>query len=304
MDPLEDVLTLLEARGHLSARLAAGGDWALRFDAPDGIKFNAVRRGSCVLEVEGGGQPIELAAGDCYLLTRPVPFVLRSGPGVVPADAGPVFARADAGIARVGDGDDLLMLGGGFTFAERARRLLLDGLPPVVHVPAGTRGAETVGWALAEIEAELTDRPMASGVVAGHLATVMLVHVLRVHLAHDPTAASGWLRGLTDPVVAVALAQMHTAPAHPWTVAELAERASVSRSTLAARFRTAVGTGPLDYLTRWRIELAARRLREGSAPLASVARAVGYGSESALSVAFTRVVGVSPSAYRRGAGPR
>src|SRR5690606_7884668 len=145
---------------------------------------------------------------------------------------------------------------------------------------------------------------MASGVVAGHLAAVMLVHVLRVHLARDPAATSGWLRGLTDPVVAVALARMHADPAHPWTVAALAERASVSRSTLPARFTTAVGTGPLDYLARWRIELAARRLREGSVPLATVARAVGYGSESALSVAFTRVVGVSPSAYRRGAGPR
>ncbi|MFB8228326.1 helix-turn-helix transcriptional regulator [Cellulosimicrobium sp. NPDC055967] len=95
---------------------------------------------------------------------------------------------------------------------------------------------------------------------------------------------------------------MHGDPAHPWTVAELAARASVSRSTLASRFKTLVGIGPLDYLTRWRIELAARQLHDGQMTVASVAHSVGYGTESALSVAFKRVLGMSPSVYRRRRG--
>lgn len=299
MDPLEDVLTLLSPRSHLSARLAAGGTWALRFEPPEGVKFNAVRRGSCVLEVAGVEGAIELSQGDCYLLTRPAPFVLRSDAATFPADAGPVFARAHDGVARVGDGEEVFLVGGGFSFGARARELLIDRLPPVVHIPVGSRHAETVRWALSEIEDELTNRPMGSNVVAEHLATVMLVHVLRLHIARDPHVASGWMAGLGDPVVATALAQMHQDPAHPWTVAELAARASVSRSTLAARFKTVVGIGPLDYLTRWRIELAARQLRDGKVTVARVAHAVGYGTESALSVAFKRVLGMSPSVYRR-----
>lgn len=307
-DPLEDVLALLDTRGHLSTSLVAGGAWALRFDPPVDVKFNAVRRGRCLLEVEGAGPPLALGTGDCFLLTRARPFVLRSAPedasGDAPAAApepvaaGPVFAAAPDGVARVGDGDDVLLIGGRFSFGDRARALLLDALPPVIHVPAGTRHAETVGWALAEIGRELQHRPAASTLVAEHLAVVMLVHVLRLHLADGTNGAAGWLVGLADPVAAPALAALHGRPAHPWTVAELAAVSGVSRSTLAARFRRTVGQAPLDCLTRWRIELASRRLRQGSDTVAAVARAVGYGSESALSTAFKRVTGNSPRAHR------
>ncbi|MFD5139388.1 cupin domain-containing protein [Streptomyces sp. NPDC058378] len=299
MDPLEDVLTLLDTRSHLSSSLAAGGRWAVRFDAPSGVKFNAVRRGACHLEVEGAGEPIALAEGDCYLLTRPRRFTLRSDGEAVPVDAAHVYASAEDGLARTGDGsDEVLLVGGRFSFGDRARSLLLEGLPEVVHVPAGTPQAETLQWALARIDEELRRRQMGSTLVAEHLAVVMLVHVLRLHLARDPDAVSGWPAGLADPAVAAALTSMHARPEHRWTVAELARAGAVSRSTLAARFRDTVGCGPLDYLTRWRVELASRHLREDTGTIATIARAVGYGSESALSTAFKRVTGTSPRDYR------
>ncbi|MFC8230366.1 AraC family transcriptional regulator [Streptomyces sp. NPDC057287] len=299
MDPLEDVLTLLQPRGRLSASMAAGGQWAVRFEAPEAVKFNAVRRGSCLLEVDGVDQPVGLAEGDCYLLTRPRAFTLRSDMEAPPVDAGPVFAAAGGDVAQVGDGDDVFLIGGAFSFGTRAQELLLDRLPPVIHIPSETQHAETVRWALTAIEQELSERPMAATLVAEHLAVVMLVHVLRLHLARNPRAASGWLAGLGDPVIAAALTCLHRDPARRWTVAELASTAAVSRSTLAARFKATVGQGPLEYLTRWRIELAARQLRDGRETLAAIAHSVGYGSESALSVAFKRVVGVPPGDYRR-----
>ncbi|WP_432033308.1 AraC family transcriptional regulator [Streptomyces antibioticus] len=299
MDPLEDVLTLLKTRSHLSASLVAGGRWAVVFDAPQVLKFNAVRRGACRLKVDGDDEPIDLAEGDCYLLTRPRSFTLCSDLETAPSDGGALFARAKNGIARAGQGDDVLLIGGSFSFATRAQELLLDNLPPVVHVPAGTPHAEAVQWALTAIDQELTHQPMASTLVAEHLAVVMLIHVLRLHLERAPDAVSGWLAGLADPVVAAALTSLHRDPARSWTVAELARAAAVSRSTLAARFKATVGQGPLEYLTRWRIELTARQLREGSAPLAAIAHSVGYGSESALSVAFKRVLGTNPGEYRK-----
>ena len=124
----------------------------------------------------------------------------------------------------------------------------------------------------------------------------MLIHLLR--FSAGPGAPSDWLAGLADPVVARAL---HADPARAWTVAGLAREAAVSRSTLAARFKQTVGQGPLDYLTRWRIELAAARIRRGDDTVAVIARDVGYGSESALSTAFKRVTGTSPRAYRAAA---
>ncbi|GAB3897414.1 AraC family transcriptional regulator [Microbispora bryophytorum] len=299
MDPLEDVLALLGTRAHLSTGMTAGGSWAVRFEPPDGVKFNTLRRGRCLLNVEGLAAPIPLAKGDCFLLTHPLAFTLFSDPDAVPVDAGPLWTAAGDRLPHVGDGVDTFLVGGRFSFGDRARGLLLDGLPPVIHVPADTDEASAVRWALGQIDAELRGRPIGSTLVAEHLAVVMLIHVLRLHLAREPRAVSGWLAGLADPVVAAALRSIHARPAHPWTVAELARAGAVSRSTLAARFKDTVGLGPLDYLTRWRIELASQRLRVGDDTLATIAFAVGYGSESALSTAFKRITGSSPREYRR-----
>ncbi|MGS2642463.1 cupin domain-containing protein [Streptosporangium sp. LJ11] len=304
VDPLHDVLTLVGTTSRLSVGLVAGGEWALSFEPPSAVKFNAVRRGHGLLTVDGVPEPIDLAEGDCFLLTRPRAFTLASGPGVRPVPAHPVFAAATDGVARVGTGEDVVFIGGRFDFGERAQELLLDVLPPVIHVPGRTAEAATVRWALEQIDAELRDRPLASTLVTEHLAMIMLIHLLRLHLAvAGPGAVSGWLAGLTDPIVASALGAMHARPAHAWTVAQLAGVAAVSRSTLAARFKQAVGQGPLDYLTGWRIELAAQRLRRGDETVAAIAREVGYGSESALSNAFKRVTGASPREYRRRISP-
>ncbi|NMO53621.1 AraC family transcriptional regulator [Actinoplanes sp. TBRC 11911] len=296
MDPLEDVLALVGTTSHLSIGMRAGGDWALAFDAPPAVKFNAVRRGRCLIVVED--TEWWLNEGDCFLLTRSLPFVAASGPGLAPVAAAPFFAEARDGVARVGTGDEFHMIGGRFGLGDRGRRLLLDGLPPVIHVPGDTAEAATLRWALAQIDAELRDRPPGSTLVAEHLALVMLIHVLRLHLARAG-AATGWLAGLADPMIATALRALHGRPDRPWTVADLAAEAAVSRSTLAARFKLVVGQAPLDYLTGWRIELAADRLRRGDS-VAAIARAVGYGSESALSTAFKRVTGSSPRAFRAG----
>jgi AraC-like DNA-binding protein len=293
-DPLDDVLALVGVTSSLSAGLIAGGAWAVAFEPPPAVKFNAVRRGSCYLLAEGS--VVELHAGDCFLLTRPVAFTLASSPEVPPEPAHPLFAGTD-GVAQAGAGDEVFIIGGRFGFGERAQELLLDELPPVVHVPGASTAAAAVRWALEQIDVELRDHPPASTLLTEHLALVMLIHLLRLHLAAAPPAA-GWLAGLDDPVVGAALRAMHGKPAYAWTVADLASVAAVSRSTLAARFKQVVGQGPLDYLTHWRIELASARLRHGDHTVAAIAREVGYGSESALSTAFKRVTGTSPRAYR------
>ncbi|WP_330440704.1 AraC family transcriptional regulator [Micromonospora sp. NBC_00821] len=298
MDPLEDVLALLGATSHVSAGLVGGGRWAVGFEPPTGAKFNAVRRGRCSLRVDGHPEVINLGTGDCFLLTRPAAYTLFSDPDVPVQPAYPIFTAATDGAAHVGDGDDVFLIGGAFTLGGRARSLLLDNLPPVIHVPADTPEASTVQWALGEIDAELRSTRLGSHLVAEHLALVLLIRVLRLHLARHEQPTSGWLAGLTDPVVAPALRAMHARPAHAWTVDEVARAATVSRSTLAARFKKVVGVGPLEYLTGWRIELAADRIRRSSDTVATIAQAVGYRSESALSVAFKRTTGLSPRAYR------
>ncbi|MEU4482484.1 AraC family transcriptional regulator [Micromonospora sp. NPDC023966] len=298
MDPLEDVLSLTRATSHLSASFSAGGRWGVRFDPPAGVKFNVVRRGACWLAVDGVPDPLRLREGDCFLLTRPVAFTLASDLDLPTEPAGPLFVAAVDGVARAGDGDEVFLIGGAFSFTDRAQALLLDGLPPVIQVAAETPEAAAVRRAVGEIDAELQRNAPGARLVAEHLAIVMLVRILRLHLARDAGHTSGWLAGLTDPTVVAVLRRMHARPAHAWTVAELARAVAVSRSTLAARFKQVIGKGPLEYLTAWRIELAADRIRRGEETNATIAREVGYGSESAFSVAFKRATGLSPRAYR------
>ena len=299
VDPLDDVLRLLGVRGSLSAPLVAGGRWAVEFPPPEGAKFIGVRRGSALLQVAGEPGVVALGTGDCCLVTRPRPFVVGTDLALPAEPAHPIYvAAASTGVARAGEGEDFLALGGSFDFGDRARDLLLDGLPPVVRVPAGTAEAGALGWSLQQLDREVQHPGIGSRLVAEQLALVMLVQVLRVHLGAAGEAAPGLLAALADPVVATALRAMHERPAHRWNLPELAATAAVSRSTLAARFSRALGHGPLEYLGRWRIELAAERLRDGRDTLEVIARAVGYGSESALSTAFKRVTGSSPRQYR------
>ncbi len=130
------------------------------------------------------------------------------------------------------------------------------------------------------------------------LPELVLIEVLRVHLAATPSGDSVWLAALSDPVLAPALALLHSDPSHPWTISELATRTAVSRSALDARFRSRLRRSPFRYLTEWRMHLAENLLATADMTVFHVARRVGYESEEAFSRAFKRERGSSPSHWR------
>lgn len=300
VDPLEDVLALTGARAEHTARLTGHGQWSLRFSAPAGAKFNSVLEGSATLATDALDHPLTLRAGDSFLLTRPQEFTLSSSPGLPPRSASPLF-RAAQDHAVTGAPDQPVtarLVGGSFTFDQRARTLLLDALPPVIQLPAHADGAVLAPHLLTRIDHETRTHHPGAQHVAEHLAVVLLIDMIRHHLARHP-GGTGWLHGLGDPVVATALRAIHADPAHPWTVRLLADAAHVSRSAFAARFKKTVGQGPLEYLTRWRLELGAHRLTTTDQTIATIADAVGYGSEAAFSLAFRRELGTPPGGYRR-----
>jgi AraC-like DNA-binding protein len=130
------------------------------------------------------------------------------------------------------------------------------------------------------------------------MSELMFVEAIRRHIETLPTAQTGWLAGLRDPVVGQALAALHGEPAAAWTVESLARAVGVSRSVLAERFAEMVALPPMQYLALWRMQRASRLLLEGE-PVAEVARAVGYESEAAFSRAFKKLVGEAPATWRR-----
>jgi AraC-like DNA-binding protein len=297
MDPLSEVLSLLSTRSSVFAGLKAGGDWAIDFPPPDGIKFNAVVEGTCWLTVEGVEQPIRLAAGDGFLLSRRRAFSLRSDLArpAVPADD--IYRDATHGIARCGSADTFFLIGGRFAFGEEAH-LLFDGLPAVAVVKSGSDPASVMNWALRRIAHELATPSPGNAIVARHLGHIMLVQVLRIYLSEEGNSTPSWLLALSDPRIGAAIQTIHADPSRTWTVQDLAEIAGVSRSTLALRFKQKAGVAPLEYVARWRMLLAARSLRARHLTISSIAQKLGYDSDSAFSHAFKRIMKCSPREYR------
>ena len=175
-------------------------------------------------------------------------------------------------------------------------------LPPIVHIRKESDKA-AMRWSLERMMQELREPQPGGFLVAQHLAHMMLVQALRLHLAEGLRGGVGWLFALADKQMSAAINAMHDDPAHRWTLQELAERAGMSRSTFALKFKETVGESPMEYLTRWRMLLAGDKLANSSDPISVIALSLGYESESAFSTAFKRVMGCSPRQYSRGPNP-
>ncbi len=300
MDPLSDVLSLLRIRNYHSASLTLGGNWAFNFPAREGIKFTALVKGSCWLQVHGESQPQQLQQGDCFLMTRGMPFTLFSDLSQPVMDSDGHFQTlAPDELALSYGGDDTQLVGGRFDFTGIPTQLLLSTLPSLVHVQGNEPQALILRWALERFTSELQQKRPGRSLMNEHLAHIMLVEVLRAHLSTLDNNGIGWFFGLADRNLSAALSAMHAQPAQRWTVQELARLATMSRSAFALRFKQVVGTAPMEYLTYWRMLLASDRLKNSDDSVSTIAFSLGYESESAFSTAFKRVMSQSPRHYLR-----
>ena len=304
MDPLSDVLALMKPRSHMAGGFDVGGRWAIRFGPYEGVKCYAVVAGACWLEIEGGDESTRLKTGDYFILPRGRPFRLASDLDATPTDARSIFTGASNGaLRRVNGGGDCMIAGGHFALDDNHASLLLGALPPVVHIRQEHDKAK-LRWCLDQMRDELREPQPGGSLVVQQLATMMLVQALRLHLADGSKDGVGWMFALADKRLGAAIGAVHADPTRRWRLQALAERAGMSRSTFALRFKQKVGKSPMDYVTQWRMQLAADRLGNSSDPVSVVALSLGYESESAFSVAFKRTMGRSPRQWARGDAKR
>lgn len=299
MDPLSDVLSLLRPQSYAFRGLDAGGRWAVDFPPGPGIKCYALTAGQCWLWMDGDDKPVPLVAGDCVLLPRGHAFRLGSASDAPARDALELFSAFQMGaVVTINEGGGCTGVGGYFDFFGPHADLLLRLLPPVIHVHAETDKA-TLRQSIERLMLELLDPRPGGALLASHLAQMLLIQALRLHLTDRAAPGVGWLFALADRRIGAALVAMHAEPGHRWTLLALAQHVGMSRSNFADRFKATVGEAPMEYLTRWRMHLAADRLARTHEPVAAIAYALGYESESAFSVAFKRVIGCPPGQYAR-----
>jgi len=302
MDVLGDVLAVCAVSGTVAATIDAGERWGLGLDQVPGAAFHAIATGTAWLRVPGR-PAVQLMPGDVVLLPGGAPHRLSGDPdaAVTAFDhAAAAQAMPAGGVLQVGAPPvRTRILCATYRQDPIASTRLFSLLPHVMHVAAGARGRGALDDTLRLLAAEIAEPQPARAVVLDRLVDILLIQVLRAWLSDAPDALpASWLRAMSDDVVAPALAALHADPAREWTLQTLAERASVSRATLARRFTSTVGESPGAYLTRWRMDLAARRLRDTDDPVSVVARSVGYTSEYAFSRAFTRARTLPPGRYR------
>ena len=305
MDALADVLKVTRISGSVLAHIHACEPWGLDLVLPNGAAFHAVTAGSLWLEVEG--EPARrLMPGDVVLLpTTGLRHRLVSAPGVAArqfdTDLKAELLTAAGDLVIPGPGSPSRFLCGGFSYDNELAHPLLSLLPPVLHVSPADEGPDTpLQSTLRLLMVELSRHQIGSQAAVERLVEVLFVHVIRSWLAMSADATPpSWLTGLRDAVVARALGLLHAEPARAWTLDELAAAVHVSRSTLVRRFNDLVGEPPATYLTRWRMELAARLLRESEQSVGRISHLVGYSSEFAFSRAFTKHRGEPPGRYRK-----
>ena len=300
VDLLSDVLTVSGVRSTLGARIEAGADWGWWADDLTGAAFHAVTAGTAWLGVPGR-EPLQLMPGDVLLLPTGLHHSLASdrrfllGPGdPIPSDP----TVADDGVVRIGTGPVRThILCAHYEHDQAASTQPLTLLPDLVHIRAGAAGglADTVRL----LAGELAQPQLASAVVLNSLVDILLVQLLRAWLATDPDEARhSWLGVLGDPLMVRALTKLHREPGRAWTTQNLASELAVSRATLSRRFLAVAGEAPGSYLTRWRMDLAAIRLRDTDETIEAIAHGVGYTSVYAFSRAFSRERTVAPGRFR------
>jgi AraC-like DNA-binding protein len=300
MDPLSDLLSLLRPRSYGAGGFDLGGEWSISFPAFRGIKCYAVVSGECWLRVEGIADDLRLKTGDCILLPAGRPFYLASDLALPSIDIHTLFVGAkNGGVISWNGSGNCFLVAGYFALDGNHADILLGTLPPIVHVRSNP-DALALRWSLERMKQEVGAVRPGSLLVTQHLAYTILVEAIRLHLESGLANRIGWLFALADKQLNAAISAMHENPAHRWTLQALAERAGMSRTVFASRFKKAVGSSAIDYLGSWRMLLAADRLRHTADSVSEIAFSLGYESESAFSKAFKRMMSCSPRQYARG----
>jgi AraC-like DNA-binding protein len=319
VDPLSDLLRVVRLDGAYFFAVEASGSWSIDTVAARElsprimpaaehlISYHVLTQGRCYAGLIGE-EPVELAPGDVIVFPHGDAHVMTSGRGVrVDPHIHVSTSTRYADTVLLGDQQtqDVSLVCGFLGCDRRPFNPLLAALPRRMHMRSMS-SAWLDSFTRRLTEESRLGQPGADSVLT-RLAELMFIEVLRRYLEDLPTGQTGWLAGLRDDVVGRVLRLFHGRPGHPWTLDELARESVSSRSNVAKQFALLVGQPPMQYLTQWRMQVAANLLTQSGAKVAAIGAEVGYDSEAAFSRAFKKATGLAPGAWRQarpGGSPR
>ena len=318
MDALSDVLKSVRLAGacYLDAEFTA--PWCIRGDlTPPSVRarlsgadhvafFHFLTEGECKVQLAESGEILTARAGDLIFFPQQGRHLMGTDLHLAPMESAAIRASPNAPDADVlqlrdGGGGAATRFVCGYLACDRSTfRPLFESLPRLLCITVGGGAASALLRELlrAGVRESSELRPGADSMLS-KVAELLFVEAMRRYMEKLPPEGKGWLAGVRDPQVGRALSLLHAEPGRAWSVDVLAREAALSRSALAERFTSLVGESPIQYLTRWRLALAARALRSGSDAIARIAERSGYESEAAFNRAFKREFGVPPAAWRR-----
>lgn len=319
MDVLSDVLRAVRLSGAVYFDINASSPWtgespasseiaaAVMPEAEHVISFHAIVSGSCWTALsDGSGPPVRLRDGDVVVFPGGAANVMTSTPGArgkpdMAMYYRPIDRQLPFTLAQDGGGEERTRFVCGYLGCDaRPFNPLLATLPPLLVV---SRPPDESNWIIDILRLALSEgssRRAGGETVLAKLSELMFVEVLRRYLAAQPDDSRGWLSGLRDAHVGEALRLLHSRPAEDWTLERLAHAVGLSRTILVSRFTHYVEMPPMQYLARWRLQLAARLLERPRVSIAQAAAEVGYESEAAFNRAFKKFVGMPPGTWRKG----
>jgi len=329
-DTLSDLLRSVRIRGAVFYYVSCRSPWSAETPPASEIaeavmpgcehvmEYHMIAKGNGWAAISGA-PPVKLAAGDIVIFPQGDGHVISSAPSVEPLrrsaewifsvrnEPHPMPIAYHHGVVEPGaalpvQDADMVAVCGFLGCDLKPFNPLIAALPRILHLPASHAG-ELVGHMIKQAVIESSNPQPGGYAVLEQLSEMMFVDAARRFLDSLPDNATGWLAGLRDRFVGKALQLMHERPNYAWVVDELAGEVGLSRSALHERFMKFLGLPPMQYLTKWRIQLGARLLRETNRNVAVIAQDVGYDSEAAFSRAFKRDVGMPPAAWRRTQSP-
>jgi len=285
----------MPAANVMAAKLAPGAEHL--------VTYHLVIEGGAVIEL-ADGQCTELRPGDVVIFPHGDPHHMSSGKGAIQPFPNyginaKIKSRDLSPLHAGGGGETSRFVCGYMTCDPYLSRPILNGLPPVFKVNIRTdRSGHWLENSILHVVEEAASGRVGSEAMLAKLSEALFVDTLRRYVAGLPDQQMGWLAGARDPIVGKSLGLLHGRIAHPWTIADLADEVGISRSALVERFTRYLSEPPMTYLTRWRLQLAARALEKTSRGVAEIAADVGYESEAAFNRAFKRELGQPPGRYR------